>query len=318
MIDPAPTESLSPHGSHPDVSVIIPCYNCVRFVQQTIDSVLRQEDVAVEIIAVNDGSTDETLAILESNPRVDKILTQANQGSGAARNTGAAVARGRYLIFLDSDDLLLPGAIRTLADVMSSTDAGFAYGQAFLIDIDGNRITNYAMGYHAPGKHTMQAVCRGILFQPSAVMFRRDIFEEIGGFYTPGDAEDWDILFRFAGLAEGVMTAKAVLEYRFHVQSKTRNYPKTLEHALAIQSANRRRYALWHKFPFSCLVGSLKVAFYFASEYRGSRNDPQAKYTESANRSIRKHPWVRLMIWTVPLLSRVKRMLRSRRNDGRE
>jgi glycosyltransferase involved in cell wall biosynthesis len=314
MLHTEPQGIVSPNDLSPEVSVIIPCYNCVRFVRQTIDSVLMQDGVSFEIIAVNDGSTDGTLALLESIPEIGKVITQTNSGSGAARNTGAAAARGKYLHFLDSDDLLLPGAMRTLVALLDDTEAGFAYGQATWIDVDGKRTTDSTMGYHSPGKNTMQAVCRGALFQPSAGMFRRDIFDKVGGFYTPGDSEDWELLFRYAGLSEGVMSPKAVLEYRYHVQSKTRNYPNIFENSLAILSVNRAKYGLWYRYPFSCLAGLLKVGFYFSSEYLSTKRDPQAEYTELARQSIRRHPWVRLIVWMVPPLSHVKRALRARRN----
>ena len=93
----------------PTVSIIIPTYNRVGYLSQAVDSVLAQTLVDWELIVVDDGSTDETSCYLESlaDPRI-VALGQMNQGESAARNAGIAHARGRYIAFLDDDDLFAP------------------------------------------------------------------------------------------------------------------------------------------------------------------------------------------------------------------
>src|SRR5438874_1191114 len=92
----------------PDVSVIIPAYNCAAYIGPAIASALSQRDVAVEVIVVDDGSTDETWHVLERFGDAIRTLRQANAGPAAARNRGARSAAGAWLAFLDADDEWLP------------------------------------------------------------------------------------------------------------------------------------------------------------------------------------------------------------------
>lgn len=93
------------------VSIIIPAYNCEAWVAETIDSALAQDHGAVEIIVVNDGSTDGTLAVLRGYGDRIRIVDQKNAGPPAARNAGLAAAKGEYIAFLDADDVWWPGKV---------------------------------------------------------------------------------------------------------------------------------------------------------------------------------------------------------------
>jgi glycosyltransferase involved in cell wall biosynthesis len=93
------------------VSVILPIYNAAKYLHQCMDSILSQTLKEIEILCVNDGSTDDSLAILQQYAKKDariRILTQKNAGAGAARNTGLRYAKGEYLSFLDADDFFEP------------------------------------------------------------------------------------------------------------------------------------------------------------------------------------------------------------------
>src|SRR5687768_13986927 len=98
----------------PLVSVIMPAYNVEKFIQQSIDSVLGQTFSSWELIIIDDGSTDNTVPIVEENQaRTDKILLirQENKKQAAARNAGLRIAKGRWIAFLDSDDIWLPNKL---------------------------------------------------------------------------------------------------------------------------------------------------------------------------------------------------------------
>ena len=99
-----------------NISVIIPVYNAEEYLSECLKSIIGQSLREIEIICVNDGSTDRSLSILQYYAGIDKrvqVINQDNHGAGAARNTGMAVAKGKYLAFLDADDLYLPGALET-------------------------------------------------------------------------------------------------------------------------------------------------------------------------------------------------------------
>ena len=92
----------------PQVSVVIPTYNQARFVAATVESALAQTYPNVEIIVVDDGSTDDTQAVLSAYRGTVHCIYQQNKGLAGARNTGFLASRGDYLLFLDSDDLMHP------------------------------------------------------------------------------------------------------------------------------------------------------------------------------------------------------------------
>lgn len=104
----------------PAVSVVIPVYNVEKYLQKCLDSVLAQTLKDIEIVCVNDGSTDDSRNILAEYVKKDnriKVIDQLNQGQSVARNTGTAVATGKYIYFLDSDDWLEPDAMQSCFEI---------------------------------------------------------------------------------------------------------------------------------------------------------------------------------------------------------
>jgi glycosyltransferase involved in cell wall biosynthesis len=99
-------------------SIIIPVFNRAELVQSSIESVLAQNVGDYEIIVVNDGSTDHTLNLIDKYSKEIKILNQKNSGPEIARNNGATIAAGKYIMFLDSDDILLPKALETYNNII--------------------------------------------------------------------------------------------------------------------------------------------------------------------------------------------------------
>lgn len=103
--------------SYPLVSVIIPVYNVENYLKECLDSVLNQTYKNIEVIVINDGSTDKSLHILEdysSKFNNIKIIDQENSGQSVARNKGLENAKGKYIYFLDSDDYILPDTLKKL------------------------------------------------------------------------------------------------------------------------------------------------------------------------------------------------------------
>lgn len=134
-----------PEEPEVDVSVIVPCYNVENFVEGCVLSITSQETSrAFEVICVDDGSTDSTGQILDSLAAAEnsvKVIHQHNRGLSGARNAGIAEARGRGLVFVDSDDLMLPGAIEVLCDAYD--EGGCDYVTASYKDLseDGRTVT---------------------------------------------------------------------------------------------------------------------------------------------------------------------------------
>ena len=132
-------------GSLPVVSVVVPVFRSERFVADTIRSVLAQTLGDFELIVVDDGSPDRSIAICRtfSDPRI-RYEHQANRGLAAARNAGIRSARGRFVAFLDSDDLWAPGKLaHHVAHLESRPEVGVSYGYSMFIDENGERMGSY-------------------------------------------------------------------------------------------------------------------------------------------------------------------------------
>lgn len=106
----------------PLVSIIIPCYNSERWVSQAIESCLRQTYQPLEVIVVDDGSTDGSLQVIQKYAEHVIILTGPNQKPSAARNKGFAVSTGDYCLFLDADDYLAPDTVEALVEAVMAKD----------------------------------------------------------------------------------------------------------------------------------------------------------------------------------------------------
>jgi glycosyltransferase involved in cell wall biosynthesis len=209
------------------VSVIIPAYNQSDYLGIAIQSVLDQTYQDIEILVIDDGSTDDTRKVANrfSDPRI-KYIYQANKGLSGARNTGIRNSAGEYLTFLDSDDLFLPEKINLLASFLNSqTEIGFVAGQAIPIDEHGQRIGNL---FDNPIPKDPSKLLLGNPLHVGSVMLRRSWQEKIGYFdESLRSYEDWDMWLRLAisGCKMG-WVAQPVSKYRFHSKQMVRNSPK--------------------------------------------------------------------------------------------
>lgn len=189
------------------ISVIIPTYNHASSLAHTIDSVLAQKDVELEIIVVNDGSTDNTRDLLATYGNRITVIHQENKGRNAARNRGYQEAKGGQLIFLDADADLEPDAFSKLSQALHDSDAAFAYGDfkygfkhfaTGAFDLERLRVTNYV--------HTSALIDRTAFpgFDESIKRFQDwDLWLTITsaggkGVYVPGE------LMRFSTQEQGI------------------------------------------------------------------------------------------------------------------
>jgi glycosyltransferase involved in cell wall biosynthesis len=193
----------------PLISVVIANYNYGHFLAETIASALAQTYSPVEIIFIDDGSTDDSLAIARRYPIT--VLAQHNQGVSAARNNGAQYARGEYVLFLDSDDLLYPDSLAVLQQRLEAAgpSAGFAYGQ---LQYFGEKDTVFASHPFDP-----RALSRENYIQTSALI-RLQAFRSVGGFDRGFDLrEDWELFIRlWHGGWSGAFLPRPVIKYRKH------------------------------------------------------------------------------------------------------
>lgn len=172
--------------ARPVISVVIPCHNAARTLEETLESVFAQRGVAFEVIAVNDASTDGTGRLLERHGARLRRLDVAVRGAGAARNAGAAKAQGDYLQFLDADDLLLPDTLQSRLRCAEREQADVVY--ADWAPLEERAAGVFVIG--TPRRRTLEmvdpdpeiATFTDFWSPPAALMYRRALFEKLGGF----------------------------------------------------------------------------------------------------------------------------------------
>jgi glycosyltransferase involved in cell wall biosynthesis len=178
------------------VSVVIPTYNRAREVSAAIDSALAQTRPALEVIVVDDGSTDETMEVLARYGETIRVVRQANQGVSAARNAGIAAARGDLLAFLDSDDAWLPQSLELrAARIEADPELGLVHCG---VDFEGSGIRLDGME-GSVALEILRLDRSVIIAHGSGVMVPRRVAEEVGGFdVRMRVSEDWDFCYRVA------------------------------------------------------------------------------------------------------------------------
>jgi Glycosyl transferase family 2 len=175
---------LDNQSSDPSVSVIIAVYNGEATVARSIDSALAQASDGFEVIVVNDGSTDSTGDVLHCYGDRIRVLNIANCGCGGARNAASVIARGRYLAFLDADDIWSPTKLgMTVAPMVQDPAIVLSYSNLILADSAGTPLPEKlisAASAHAPSMDDLLRQWWPII--PSTVVLRRDAFITCGGF----------------------------------------------------------------------------------------------------------------------------------------
>jgi glycosyltransferase involved in cell wall biosynthesis len=180
----------------PRVSVVVPTYNRAWCLAEALDSVLAQDVAGVELIVVDDGSTDDTPQLLAGYGERIRVLRQENRGVSAARNAGIAAARGGLVAFLDSDDLWLPGKLRAQVDFFAAHPEALVCQTEELWVKDGRRV-NPGRRHRKRGGMIFEPSLELCLVSPSAVMMRRELFERVGHFDEALPAcEDYDLWLR--------------------------------------------------------------------------------------------------------------------------
>jgi glycosyltransferase involved in cell wall biosynthesis len=213
----------------PTVSVIIPAYNQARFLGYTVESVLAQTFTDYEIIVVDDGSTDATLAVLSAYTPYLQVLSQKNAGLSAARNAGLAIARGDMIAFLDADDLWYPEMLAlTVAYLQTHPECDLVVGGWDYIDEVGNPLSGEVT--LAPleariEKDFFKTLILRNQFIIHAILLRRKSLDACGNFDTTLHAlEDWDLWLRLAehGCHVGFIHQRLV-RYRRHRHCMSRD-----------------------------------------------------------------------------------------------
>ena len=228
----------------PLVSVIIPCYNGEAFLREAIESVLTQSYPWVEVVVIDDGSTDGSARIAQAFDI--RYFYQSNQGLTASRNLGIRESNGSYIVFLDADDRLLPDAIATgLAVLMQRPDCAMTVGDHLFVSADGTFLSKSRKPFLAAA-HYEGLLRSNFIEMISSVIFRRSVFDEAGAFDTElRVAEDYELYLRIARNHAMCCHTGVVAEYRLHKANASHNSELMLTMTLQVL-LRQRPYVLRH------------------------------------------------------------------------
>jgi len=220
--------------SAPLTSVIIPTYRHRDFILRTLDSVFAQTHKDYEIIVVNDGSPDDTKTVLARLVAAGRIqyVEQPNGGQSHARNRGLELARGKYIAFLDDDDLWPPDKLEWQTDFLEK-HANVALISGVVQAIDAQEAPVWKDDFHP--EITFESLFAANPFlSPGQTLIRADVLKSLGGMNAQiWGVDDWDLWFRIARKFKIVMTDRLALYYRVHAGNASKQSARMLAAACA-------------------------------------------------------------------------------------
>jgi glycosyltransferase involved in cell wall biosynthesis len=244
-------QSLLALTHNPLVSVIIPAFNAQRFIRQAVDSVLSQSYKNIELIVVDDGSTDQTASIVleycKSDSRIS-LLSQKTLGVAAARNLAIDKSRGEFIAPLDADDIWYREKIEAQVDaiVRSDNSVGVAYTWAFMIDEFGRVIGAVGSRYH--GDVFLETIHDSVVGVASCPLMRKTSLVGVGLYDVDlrskgvEGCEDWDLEIRLSRQYQFVCVPRYLVAYRDVPGSMSKNVRIMHKSAVAVLEKTRETY----------------------------------------------------------------------------
>ena len=270
------------------ISVIIPAYNYAHYLREAIDSALAQMLPPLEVIVVDDESTDETPQVLAAYGDRIRVVRQKNQGVAVARNAGVAAARGDLVAFLDADDVWLPRKLELqLARFEADPALGLVHCGSETVDASGRTLHVSLDGMDGWVAAEMLRLDREVITLPgSTIMVPRGVAEEIGGFDARlWPSEDWDFCYRVASRYRVGYVPEVLMRYRLHRGGIHLNIPRmesgmllALEKAfaspdVAVQSLRRHTYGRLHRILAGCYFHARQPRAFARHAWRSLRYD---------------------------------------------
>lgn len=178
------------------ISIVVPAFNCAQWLEAAVRSCLEQSMTPLEVIVVDDGSTDATPEVCVTFGSQVRSVRLQNGGVSRARNIGAKMARGEWLVFLDADDFLLPHALAALLECAEREKAGVAYGMVIERSEPGKlaRLNGFDFAAGNPPKAASATLRRGAVATPGSAIVRADLHRRVWGFisgYEPLEDRDY-------------------------------------------------------------------------------------------------------------------------------
>lgn len=221
--------------SSPLISIVMPAYNAEKYIKAAVDSVLNQSFSDFELIVADDGSTDDTGAIIKgyNDPRI-KYLYQKNAGASKARNLGIINSRGKYVAFLDADDVWMPFKLmKQVYKFAQNPELGLVYGWVRSIYPDGR--LKYVSRPNKEGWVYKDLLLNNFQHNGSIQMVKKECFETVGLFdETLPHCQDYDLWVRIAKKYQFGVINDILVEYRVLPNSLSKQHKKLQKNHFAI------------------------------------------------------------------------------------
>lgn len=220
----------------PEISIIITTYNRAHYVADAVESALSQDYSRMEVIVVDDGSTDDTEGVVAgfSSPLL-RYIKKEHTGAADTRNQAIKVAKGEFIIWLDSDDVLLPNVLNSYSDLLSEyPDVDVVYGDYLVVDMDDNFIRDLTFSdYHNDNAQLISDLLKSNKLPGCGTLIRTSLYDEYGGYCTDYTrAYDYELWTRLALHARFKHAGIEVYKWRWHdsnVSSNTVRFDKSYE-----------------------------------------------------------------------------------------
>ena len=263
------------------VSVIIPNYNYAQFVGEAIESVLNQTYKDIELIVVNNGSTDNSLEILSKYSTKIHLINQENLGQSGARKSGLEQSTGNYIAFLDADDIWAPEKIEKQILLFTS--------KVELVYCGIKKISENTQTVLATEIPTFKGSCSDafieypgvsiVLSGESTSIFTRSLLEKVGGFDSDlNSAAGWDFFRRCSKFSEFDFVPEPLVHYRLHSSNMSNSFQDTI---LDIRRAYKKLFAdeFWNTSPERVRRTIISLEYSFFKTYLKQRNYKKAIVT---------------------------------------
>lgn len=217
------------------VSAVLPVYNGEKYLRQALEGFFSQTYRNLEMIVVDDGSTDNSLAVLSDYADMLRLYTQKNSGVSSARNRGVRESQGELIAFLDQDDIWYSHKIQRQVEVFRAhPEVSFVYSDIDIIDPDGNITDRH--GLHVLDIDWIRPFIKGHLHPyPSSVMMKRDLFLAHGGFhegFTLNLHEDVELWARLCWATDFYFVEEPLVQYRWDQEERVKQLQKRDPHQI--------------------------------------------------------------------------------------
>lgn len=274
------------------VSVVIPAFNAQQYIGSAIDSALAQEGCEIEVIVVDDGSSDNTAEVVEAYTDRVRYVKQANAGPAAARNLGVSLSTSDWIAFLDADDTWVSGKLQAQLKAASDGNADVVYSN-LLNSGDCDSVAQTRSTKELPRGDIFEQLLYDNFIPLSSVLMRRQLLVDVGGFREDLlGTEDWDLWMRLA--SEGVLfevVNEPLITYQWRADSLSKDHERMKllrEHTvqLALDTLRGRKVG-WVKRK-AAMANALAVSAWFANHDTKLRLTARMWYGAAATTA----PWV--------------------------